>query len=59
MSGFFKMTTIYEKNAAHSKLIMLFSSRGRSDPVVTHWERAQYIHMCHRPIGPELQKRDR
>ena len=53
------MTTIYENNAAISKLIMLFSFRGRSDPVVTHWERAQYRRMCQRPIGREIQKGDR
>ena len=50
---------IWESFKLRFKLIMLFSSRGRLDPVVTHWERAQYRHMRHRPIGRELQKGDR
>ena len=41
------------------KLIILSRSRGRSDPVVRHWEQAQYRHMCHRLLGHVLQKGDR
>ena len=35
------------------------SYRGRLDPVIRHWERAQYRHMCHRSLGRILKNGDR
>ena len=41
------------------KLIILPRSRWSSNPVVRHWERAQYRQMHHRSLGHVLQKGDR
>ena len=41
-----------------SKLIIISRYRGRSNPVVRHWEWAQCRHMRHRSLGHVLQKGD-
>ena len=41
------------------KLIILSRSRGHSNPVVRHWERAHYRHMCHRSLRHVLKNGDR
>ena len=41
-----------------TKLLILSRSKGRSNPVVRHWERAHYRHIRHKSLGHVLQKGD-